>query len=86
MERQVATVAYDGQLTLPAEVQSALGIAPGSEVEIVVHDQEIRLVIQEKRRVSQAETDQIISELRGMFKGEPSLEDEYFRDRDRDKW
>ncbi len=32
------------------------------------------------------EVDRIAAELRAMFAGEPSLEDEYFRLRDTDKW
>jgi hypothetical protein len=40
----------------------------------------------EVRRLPEEEATRIISELRGMFRGEPSLEDEYFRDRDKDKW
>jgi hypothetical protein len=36
--------------------------------------------------LSKAEVDEIIAEMQGMFKGQPSLEDEYFRDRDKDKW
>jgi AbrB family looped-hinge helix DNA binding protein len=86
MERQIATVDNNGQLLLPAEVQSALGIPPGSEVEILVQDQEIRLLVQGKRRLPEADANRIINELRGIFAGEPSLEDEYFRDRDKDKW
>jgi hypothetical protein len=37
-------------------------------------------------REAKAKVDEIAAELRAMFAGEPSLEDEYFRDRDKDKW
>jgi hypothetical protein len=37
-------------------------------------------------REAKARVDKIAAELRAMFAGEPSLEDEYFRDKDKDKW
>jgi len=86
MERQIAILNNDGQLVLTPEVQSALGIPPQSKVEVVVDDREIRLLVPDQRRVSEEEARRIMGELRGMFAGEPSLEDECFRDRDRDKW
>jgi AbrB family looped-hinge helix DNA binding protein len=86
MERQTATVDRNGQLLLPAEVQSALSILPGSRVEIIVHDKGIRLLLQDDRRLPEADAMRILGELRGMFAGEPSIEDEYRRDRDRDAW
>jgi len=39
-----------------------------------------------RREEAKAEVDRIATELRDMFKGEPSLEDEYFSLRDPDKW
>jgi hypothetical protein len=40
----------------------------------------------ERAQEAKAKVDTIAAELRAMFAGEPSLEDEYFRDRDKDKW
>jgi bifunctional DNA-binding transcriptional regulator/antitoxin component of YhaV-PrlF toxin-antitoxin module len=41
---------------------------------------------QERAQEAKSKVDTIAAELRAMFAGEPSLEDEYFRDRDKDKW
>jgi AbrB family looped-hinge helix DNA binding protein len=86
MERTLATVSTDGQLVLPAKVQSELGIPPGARVEIVLRDRDIRLLVQDQERLPATDARRIIDELRGMFAGEPSLEDEYFQTRDKDKW
>ncbi len=41
---------------------------------------------EDRKREARAKVDQIANELRSMFAGQPSLEDEYFRTRDVDKW
>ena len=41
---------------------------------------------EDRKREARARVDQIAQELRSMFAGQPSLEDEYFRTRDVDKW
>ncbi|MEA2597861.1 MAG: Antidote-toxin recognition MazE, bacterial antitoxin [Thermomicrobiales bacterium] len=38
-----ATVKNEGQVTLPEEVRSSMGIKPGDEIEITVEGDEIRL-------------------------------------------
>jgi bifunctional DNA-binding transcriptional regulator/antitoxin component of YhaV-PrlF toxin-antitoxin module len=43
-------------------------------------------LLAERDREAKAKVDRIAAELRGMFAGQPSLEDEYFRNRDKDKW
>jgi bifunctional DNA-binding transcriptional regulator/antitoxin component of YhaV-PrlF toxin-antitoxin module len=43
-------------------------------------------ILDERDRAAKAKVDRIAAELRGMFAGQPSLEDEYFRNRDKDKW
>jgi bifunctional DNA-binding transcriptional regulator/antitoxin component of YhaV-PrlF toxin-antitoxin module len=40
----------------------------------------------DRDREAKAKVDTIAAELRALFAGGPSLEDEYFRDRDKDKW
>jgi len=40
----------------------------------------------DREREAKAKVDRIAAELRGMFAGQSSLEDEYFRDRNTDKW
>jgi hypothetical protein len=85
MQRQIATF-DNGHLVLTPEVQSALGIPSDSRTEVLVGDREIRILVPEQRRLSVEEADRIIDGLRGMFAGQPSLEDEFFRARDVDKW
>jgi len=41
MERQIATVGADGQFILPARMQEALGIHPGSQLELTLEDKHI---------------------------------------------
>jgi hypothetical protein len=41
---------------------------------------------EDRKREARARVAQIAQELRSMFAGEPSLEDEYFQTRDADKW
>jgi len=43
-------------------------------------------IIHRRKQEAKVEVDRITAELRDMFAGEPSLEDEYFRLRDTDKW
>jgi hypothetical protein len=43
-------------------------------------------LLADRKREARAKVDQIASELRSMFAGGPSLEDEYLRSRDVDKW
>ncbi|WP_396272278.1 AbrB/MazE/SpoVT family DNA-binding domain-containing protein [Granulicella arctica] len=86
MERQTAVVGLDGQLVLPAEVQKTLGISPGSRVEIVIHDRYVELVQQDRPPFNQIAARNAMRALQGSHAGQPSLEDEYFQNRDKDKW
>jgi hypothetical protein len=43
-------------------------------------------VLSQRKHEAKIEVDRIAAELRAMFAGEPSLEDEYFSLRDPDKW
>jgi AbrB family looped-hinge helix DNA binding protein len=77
MERHIATVNADGQLALPPEVQAALGLHDGSQLEISLAHREIvlRPVIEDR-----------IAAVRGMFKPGPSLEDDLIEWRASDGW
>lgn len=43
MDAQLATVTQKGQVTIPANVRSLLGIKPYSKVSISVHNKAVRL-------------------------------------------
>jgi AbrB family looped-hinge helix DNA binding protein len=77
MERRIATVGLDGQLELPADVQTALGLHPGSRLEVSVKDRQI---------VLQPILPDRIAAVRGMFGSGPSLEDDLKEWRASDEW
>jgi bifunctional DNA-binding transcriptional regulator/antitoxin component of YhaV-PrlF toxin-antitoxin module len=89
-DRQIATYESDGRFALPSDLAQQLGIAIGSRYEITLEQQEIRLTplsaetkdsrdLEPTQRRKFDET--AINELRGMFAGGPSLEDELIASR-----
>jgi AbrB family looped-hinge helix DNA binding protein len=75
MERQIAIVGADGQFALPARMQKALGIHPGSQLELTLEDSHI--VLQPVPPANAiASLPQELLALRGMFSPGTSLEDE----------
>ena len=81
-----ATVGFDGELVLPPEIQRTLGIAPGSRVEIVVQGRHVEITPRERPIIDRERAQKALENLHGIFAGEPSLEDEYFLTRDKDRW
>jgi bifunctional DNA-binding transcriptional regulator/antitoxin component of YhaV-PrlF toxin-antitoxin module len=77
MERTLAKVDNDGQLILPPQVQSALGLSSGTEVEVVLHDRYIELR-EPRKPLSAEELERSLSELQGLFANGPSLEDDLY--------
>jgi bifunctional DNA-binding transcriptional regulator/antitoxin component of YhaV-PrlF toxin-antitoxin module len=77
MEPARAKVADDGRLVLPAQVQSALGIPSGAEVEIVLHDRYIELR-QQRPAMSDEEFEASLTALQALCAGGPSLEDDLY--------
>lgn len=77
MTPQIATVSTKGQLVIPAEMRSLLGIHPGSRIAITVEQQRI---------VLRPVTDQLVDETAGMLRGGPSLADELQKERRKEKW
>jgi len=76
MDNAVATVSSKGQLVIPAEMRQALGIEPGTRVTIRREGEELILTPFTKEAARQ-----IISRLRGITAGGPSLTDELIRER-----
>jgi AbrB family looped-hinge helix DNA binding protein len=77
MGTQTATINDAGELVIPAEMRVSLGILPGASVVLTLEENRIVL-----RPVNGASA----GELRGMFPGGPSLEDELYKDRRSSKW
>ncbi len=77
MERTLATVDPNGQLTLPSEIPAALGLAAGTEVEIVTDGNCLTLSPRRVARSAQ-ELNLLLDQLQEMFRGQPSLEDELY--------
>jgi bifunctional DNA-binding transcriptional regulator/antitoxin component of YhaV-PrlF toxin-antitoxin module len=67
MEREITTIGTDGQLVLSPEIQSALGIHPGSHLEVSIKDGCLIL---------QPSLQDRIDAIHRRFASEPSLEDE----------
>jgi AbrB family looped-hinge helix DNA binding protein len=74
----VVTMSSKGQLVIPAEVRTALGILPGTRILVTVENKHI---------VLQPVTEQLVEETKGILAGGPSLSDELQRERRSDnKW
>jgi len=77
MNTQITTVSTKGQLVIPAEMRTLLGIHPGSR---------IALTLEQERIVLQPVTDQLVDDTAGMLRGGPSLADELQQKRRKEKW
>ncbi len=77
MERQIVTVGADGQFVLSPEVQAALGLHSGSQLEVSIAERQIvlRPIIEDR-----------IAAVRGMFGPGSSLEDDLIEWRASDGW
>ena len=85
MERQIATVGADGQFVLPERMQEALGIHPGSQLELTLEDKHI--VVQPVQAAAQKTSlPEALLAVRGMFSPGPSLGDDLKEWRGKDKW
>jgi len=79
MISQSATIESPDKVPLSKEVQEALGLRAGSGIEITIEEGKVTLQPLEddgRSRLSEAGTRRAIGELRGMFRGQPSLEDD----------
>ena len=83
-ERRIATLDTNGQLLIPPEMQTALGLHPGSQVQISIRDH--HLILQPVSTDLQPVSTDLVDQLYGIFAGQPSLEDDLYRDLDIDKW
>ena len=81
MERTLATINPEGKFVLPIEVHSALGIPADANVDVVVGDQGIQLLIEERQTTSSNEVKKLISEIQSMFDTQPTAvsEDKHLR-------
>jgi AbrB family looped-hinge helix DNA binding protein len=72
MKSQTATVSSKGQLVIPTEIRTSLGIVPGTRIVMSVAGTRIIL---------QPVTERLVDEMMGMFAGGPSMADELQRER-----
>ena len=87
MTSHVETLTSDSIVSLPKEAVEAIGLHPGEQYEVLVEGD--RIVVQpslQRKRPTVEEVRRIVRELQDMNAGQPSLEDEYFATRDKDKW
>lgn len=73
MERQIATIDPNGQLSIPSEMKAALGLHPGSQVQISVQDRHLVLEPLDRHH--------IVAKLRGLFSSTPGLTEDLLEDR-----
>ena len=74
---RIAITIEEGRVVLQTAEEEA---RPTSETD------RAELLAEQKERDARARVEEIGNNLRSLFAGQPSLEDEYFRTRDRDKW
>ena len=77
MAPRIARVGKHGQVTIPAEIRSRLGIRPGARICITVESGCI---------VLEMASEALVDKTRGMLKGGPSLSAALRRMRPPDKW
>jgi AbrB family looped-hinge helix DNA binding protein len=77
MTKQITTVSTKGQLVIPSDMRTILGIKPGTRISITLEGQRI---------VLQPVSDKLVDETRGMLAEGPSLVDELQQERRADKW
>lgn len=88
MATTTATVTSEG-ISLPADFMAEVELEPGSRIKVSVASEpakELVLVVDNKPRKTPAEIEQAVKKFRSRFAGGPSLEDEYFRNKEKDKW
>jgi AbrB family looped-hinge helix DNA binding protein len=78
MIRQITTVSTKGQLVIPAEMRTSLGIRPGTRVAVTQDGSRI---------VLEPVSDKLVDETRGMLKGKSHLVEKLRRQtRREDRW
>jgi AbrB family looped-hinge helix DNA binding protein len=78
MEIQITTVSTKGQLVIPSQMRTQLGIRPGTRVAVALEGDHIVLYPISER---------LVEEAKGMLSGGPSLSDELQQERRRDdRW
>ena len=80
---RIEVIIEQGKVTLQPLEQE---VQPSGSEEVSPSSDDGPEVPQQRKHRALMEVDRIAAELRAMFAGEPSLEDEYFRLRDTDKW
>jgi len=76
MNTQMLTISTKGQLVIPAEIRSELGIQPGSRIALTVENTRIILQPVNKR---------LVGNLRGRFASGPSMTEELLKERRADQ-
>ena len=78
MNHRITTVSTKGQLVIPAEMRTALGIQPGTRIAVTQDGSRI---------VLEPVSEELVDRTRGMFSGKPSLFEELKRERrKKERW
>jgi AbrB family looped-hinge helix DNA binding protein len=78
MLRQITTVSTKGQLVIPSEMRTSLGIGPGTRIAVTQDGSRI---------VLEPVSDKLVDETRGMLKGKAQLAEKLRRkSRREDRW
>jgi AbrB family looped-hinge helix DNA binding protein len=74
---KITTVSTKGQLVIPSELRTSLGITPGTRM--TIRREGSRIVLEPVSK-------KLIAKLRGITRGGRSMTDELLRERRSDKW
>ena len=78
MSHRITLVSTKGQFVIPSEMRESLGIAPGTRISVTQEGTRIIL---------EPVSEEMVDRTRGLFKGKPSLSEEFKRQRrHKDKW
>lgn len=79
MSPQITTISTKGQLVIPAEMRTLLGIHAGTRIAMTVDMEDQRIILQPV-------SEKLVDETRGMLAGGPSMADALQKERRSDKW
>jgi AbrB family looped-hinge helix DNA binding protein len=88
MESTLLTVGPEGQVSLPSDIRQELGLRAGAQLEARIDGSSLMLSPKATTRpVPEGldQLDQLINELQGIFRGQPSLEDDLYAMRREDE-
>ena len=85
-EAQAALRLHAGSRIAITIEENRVVLQPADEPPIDAASEKSKLLTEQDEREARARVEEFTNALQSLFAGQPSLEDEYFRTRDTDKW